>query len=201
MIWSCRSGLKPCSVTVIWSLPKNFLPPAMTGASACSIISLCSPANTTWPRGTGRSTNWQPDNPAHHSGHSETVALDQVPQAVLKAAVKSSSLIGDGLYGVDLKEVNGKVYVIEINDNTPILMSAWKMFCSAMSCIAPSCVPFINASSVSGSSRVTYYDFFSETSVIHPATTIRPVSPEIGNGVFATEFIPREHHYRRSRQL
>jgi hypothetical protein len=26
--------------------------------------------------------------------------------------------------------------------------------------------------------------------VIHPATTVRPVSPEIGNGVFATEFIP-----------
>ena len=27
--------------------------------------------------------------------------------------------------------------------------------------------------------------------MIHPATTIRPVSPEIGNGVFATHFIPR----------
>nr|WP_320114416.1 SET domain-containing protein [uncultured Desulfuromonas sp.] len=27
--------------------------------------------------------------------------------------------------------------------------------------------------------------------MIHPATTFRPVSPEIGNGVFATEFIPR----------
>ncbi|MBN2645119.1 MAG: SET domain-containing protein [Desulfuromonadaceae bacterium] len=27
--------------------------------------------------------------------------------------------------------------------------------------------------------------------MIHPATTIRPVSPEIGNGVFATAFIPR----------
>lgn len=26
--------------------------------------------------------------------------------------------------------------------------------------------------------------------MIHPATTIRPVSPEIGNGVFATAFIP-----------
>ena len=26
--------------------------------------------------------------------------------------------------------------------------------------------------------------------MIHPATTVRPVSPEIGNGVFATEFIP-----------
>ena len=64
--------------------------------------------------------NWQPDNPAHHSGHAEAIAMDQVPQTVLKAAVKSSALIGDGLYGVDIKEVNGKVYVIEINDNPNI---------------------------------------------------------------------------------
>ena len=25
--------------------------------------------------------------------------------------------MGDGLYGVDLKEVNGEVYLIEVNDN------------------------------------------------------------------------------------
>jgi glutathione synthase/RimK-type ligase-like ATP-grasp enzyme/ribosomal protein S18 acetylase RimI-like enzyme len=64
--------------------------------------------------------NWHPENPANHSGLSEPVALADVPEAVLKAAVKSSALIGDGLYGVDLKEVNGKVYVIEINDNPNI---------------------------------------------------------------------------------
>lgn len=28
--------------------------------------------------------------------------------------------MGDGLYGVDLKEINGKVYVIEVNDNPNI---------------------------------------------------------------------------------
>lgn len=50
----------------------------------------------------------------------ETVALDEVPPAVIKTAVKAASLIGDGLYGVDLKIVNGEVFVIEINDNPNI---------------------------------------------------------------------------------
>jgi tRNA splicing endonuclease len=39
---------------------------------------------------------------------------------VVKTAVKAASLIGDGLYGVDLKMVNNEVYVIEINDNPNI---------------------------------------------------------------------------------
>ena len=29
-------------------------------------------------------------------------------------------MIGDGLYGVDLKYVEGKVYVVEVNDNPNI---------------------------------------------------------------------------------
>ncbi|MEZ5392861.1 MAG: hypothetical protein R2724_08280 [Bryobacterales bacterium] len=37
-----------------------------------------------------------------------------------KVAVQGSKLIGDGLYGVDLKEVNGKPLMIEINDNPNI---------------------------------------------------------------------------------
>jgi len=39
---------------------------------------------------------------------------------VIKTALKAAALIGDGLYGVDLKMVNGEVYVIEINDNPNI---------------------------------------------------------------------------------
>ena len=31
--------------------------------------------------------------------------------------MKATKLIGRGLYGVDLKEVNGKPHVIEVNDN------------------------------------------------------------------------------------
>ncbi|HAU66376.1 MAG: RimK domain-containing protein ATP-grasp [Candidatus Uhrbacteria bacterium GW2011_GWF2_39_13] len=53
-------------------------------------------------------------------GTFETFALDQVPKSILDLAIKASSLMGSGLYGVDLKESGGKVYVIEINDNPSI---------------------------------------------------------------------------------
>lgn len=43
-----------------------------------------------------------------------------MPEQVVNTALKAASLIGDGLYGVDLKFVDGKVYVIEVNDNPNI---------------------------------------------------------------------------------
>lgn len=54
------------------------------------------------------------------SGDSETLHLADVPDKILQVAQKAASLIGDGLYGVDLKLVDGKVYVIEVNDNPNI---------------------------------------------------------------------------------
>ncbi len=53
-------------------------------------------------------------------GNCETFCLEDVPEKVLSTAVKAANLIGDGLYGVDLKEINNKVYLIEINDNPNI---------------------------------------------------------------------------------
>jgi len=50
-------------------------------------------------------------------GNVEPVPLDQTPKAVLDVAVKAARLIGDGLYGVDLKELDGRVVVMEVNDN------------------------------------------------------------------------------------
>ncbi len=50
-------------------------------------------------------------------GNFETFRLEDVPPKVLGMAVKAANLIGDGLYGVDLKEIDNKVYLIEINDN------------------------------------------------------------------------------------
>ncbi len=50
-------------------------------------------------------------------GSSQGIPLDQVPKKALELAVKASKLIGDGLYGVDIKESGGKFYVIEVNDN------------------------------------------------------------------------------------
>jgi glutathione synthase/RimK-type ligase-like ATP-grasp enzyme len=50
-------------------------------------------------------------------GGVEAVALDQVPPGVTDAALKSAALVGSGLYGVDLKTRDERVYVVEINDN------------------------------------------------------------------------------------
>lgn len=71
-------------------------------------------------RGHWQVYNWGDETSADFAGQSEAIPLQQVPPHILKAAVKSSSLIGDGLYGVDLKDVQGQAYVIEINDNPNI---------------------------------------------------------------------------------
>ncbi|WP_192820866.1 RimK family protein [Rufibacter sp. LB8] len=54
------------------------------------------------------------------SGNFETVPFAEVPFFVLHTALKAANLIGDGLYGVDLKEIDGKAYIIEVNDNPNI---------------------------------------------------------------------------------
>ena len=53
-------------------------------------------------------------------GGTDGVPIDEVPPAVLEAALQSARLMGDGLYGVDLKEVDGQPMVIEVNDNPSI---------------------------------------------------------------------------------
>ncbi|GGI83909.1 RimK family protein [Legionella impletisoli] len=53
-------------------------------------------------------------------GEFDTVPLDKVPEGVIKTALKATKLIGDSLYGVDIKSVKDKHYVIEVNDNPNI---------------------------------------------------------------------------------
>jgi glutathione synthase/RimK-type ligase-like ATP-grasp enzyme len=53
-------------------------------------------------------------------GGTETWPVSAVPSDVLKTAIRVANLIGDGLYGVDIKEINGKPCVVEINDNPNI---------------------------------------------------------------------------------
>jgi glutathione synthase/RimK-type ligase-like ATP-grasp enzyme len=50
-------------------------------------------------------------------GSSKAVKLEEAPPLVVETAVKAAKLIGQGLYGVDIKEADGRVVVIEINDN------------------------------------------------------------------------------------
>jgi glutathione synthase/RimK-type ligase-like ATP-grasp enzyme len=54
------------------------------------------------------------------SGNFDTLPTFEVPKPVLETALKATQYIGTGFYGVDIKEKNGKGYVIEVNDNPNI---------------------------------------------------------------------------------
>jgi glutathione synthase/RimK-type ligase-like ATP-grasp enzyme len=56
----------------------------------------------------------------HRYGKVETVPIEEAPAEARQLAVRCARLIGDGLYGVDIKEVNGRFYAIEVNDNPNI---------------------------------------------------------------------------------
>jgi glutathione synthase/RimK-type ligase-like ATP-grasp enzyme len=54
------------------------------------------------------------------SGGFDTPATWEVPRKVLDVALKAARLIGDGFYGVDIKQSGDRVVVIEVNDNPSI---------------------------------------------------------------------------------
>lgn len=64
--------------------------------------------------------NWQSDDHEEVTGNFDTLDINDVPHCVIEAAEKATRLIGNGLYGVDLKEIDGKAMVIEVNDNPNI---------------------------------------------------------------------------------
>jgi hypothetical protein len=53
-------------------------------------------------------------------GRVESVPLSEVPLSILELASKSANLIGDGLYGIDIKSNEEQSFVIEVNDNPNI---------------------------------------------------------------------------------
>jgi glutathione synthase/RimK-type ligase-like ATP-grasp enzyme len=53
-------------------------------------------------------------------GRVEAIELEDAPPEVVALGVRAASLIGDGLYGVDVKEVDGRFVVMEVNDNPSI---------------------------------------------------------------------------------
>jgi glutathione synthase/RimK-type ligase-like ATP-grasp enzyme len=63
--------------------------------------------------------NWSSEK-KDQEGDVETIAVEDAPSGLIKTALRATALIGRGLYGVDMKEVDGKFYVIEINDNPNI---------------------------------------------------------------------------------
>lgn len=50
-------------------------------------------------------------------GNVQAIPMDEVPADVVDVAVRAAGLIGDGLYGVDVKQVDGRVMIMEVNDN------------------------------------------------------------------------------------
>ena len=57
---------------------------------------------------------------AHAEGRTTALTIGETPRLVVDTALRAANLIGDGLYGVDLKVADGRCYVIEINDNPSI---------------------------------------------------------------------------------
>ncbi len=53
-------------------------------------------------------------------GDFKTFLVEDAPEVVVKTALKAAGLIGNGLYGVDLKQTAKGVVVIEVNDNPNI---------------------------------------------------------------------------------
>ncbi|HEX7022214.1 MAG TPA: hypothetical protein VF171_05105, partial [Trueperaceae bacterium] len=48
------------------------------------------------------------------------VPLDQAHPRLLEVALHAANAVGKSLYGIDIKEVGGEFYVIEVNDNPNI---------------------------------------------------------------------------------
>ncbi|TFZ05737.1 RimK family alpha-L-glutamate ligase [Ramlibacter henchirensis] len=53
-------------------------------------------------------------------GKTEAMSVGEAPEQVVDTAVRAANLIGRGLYGVDLKQVEDRVYLIEVNCNPNI---------------------------------------------------------------------------------
>lgn len=61
----------------------------------------------------------------HHRGKFkegpvETLPIEKTPDDVIQTALRAANLIGNGLYGVDLKHDGRRCFVIEVNDNPSI---------------------------------------------------------------------------------
>lgn len=64
--------------------------------------------------------NWDAKKKDDQDGNADCMPIEEVPPKILKNAIKAAKLMGKGLYGIDIKEVDGKAMVIEINDNPNI---------------------------------------------------------------------------------
>ncbi len=64
-------------------------------------------------------TKWIGDQNGEE-GKVETLPVELAPRHVVRTALRAANLIGNGLYGVDVKQVGSTCQVIEVNDNPNI---------------------------------------------------------------------------------
>tara|TARA_R110002073_G_scaffold40547_6_gene115383 strand:+ start:43054 stop:44499 length:1446 start_codon:yes stop_codon:yes gene_type:complete len=64
--------------------------------------------------------NWKATDKNDQDGDADCLPIEEVPKNVIDMALKSAKLMGLGLYGIDIKVVEDKLMVIEINDNPNI---------------------------------------------------------------------------------
>ncbi|MGB0165414.1 MAG: RimK family protein [Luteibaculum sp.] len=64
--------------------------------------------------------NWDSKIKKEVEGGFECVPIEEIPDEVRKIALRSTQVIGRGLYGVDIKVSKGKAVIIEVNDNPNI---------------------------------------------------------------------------------
>jgi len=57
------------------------------------------------------------ENGSFRQGKWETLALEQAPPEVIALGLRSAAVIGNGFYGVDLKQTEQGFIVMEVNDN------------------------------------------------------------------------------------
>ena len=54
------------------------------------------------------------------AGGFDSLPTFEVPRKVLDVALQAAALVGNGLYGIDIKEADNRAYVLEVNDNPSI---------------------------------------------------------------------------------
>jgi glutathione synthase/RimK-type ligase-like ATP-grasp enzyme len=67
-------------------------------------------------RGHWQVVKYKPDGSSHEGGF-RAFELDQAPRELIDIAVRAAKPIGDGFYGVDLKQTDRGIVVMEVNDN------------------------------------------------------------------------------------
>jgi len=67
-------------------------------------------------RGHWQVVKYRPDGSSHEGGF-QAFDVDQAPQQVIDIAVRAARPIGEGFYGVDLKQTDHGIVVMEVNDN------------------------------------------------------------------------------------